>query len=239
MRSAHAMSWAGHHPSGGHRHGPWHRHEGHGPGHRHEGEAHHELPGWLAMTGHGRGPWGPGGFGPGGPGGRGWGGRGWGGGRGSRARRGDVRLALLALLAEEPRNGYALMQAINERSGGVWRPSPGSVYPALQQLEDEGLVRVDDSAGRRALALTDEGRAHVQEREREVAAVWDAVRGEAEDPRHELRGLLGQVGGAVHQVAMAGGEAQVAEAKRLLTETRRALYRLLADDEPGGEADER
>src|SRR3954454_19201335 len=80
-----------------------------------------------------------------------------------RARRGDVRAALLVLLAEEPRNGYGLMQEIESRSGGAWRPSPGSVYPALQQLEDEGLVRATDAAGRKAFELTDEGRAYVTE----------------------------------------------------------------------------
>src|SRR5215218_4893726 len=82
--------------------------------------------------------------------------------RGPRARRGDVRAALLVLLGEEPRNGYQLMQEIEQRSDGVWRPSPGSVYPALQQLEDEGLVRVAPGEGRKAFELTDEGRAHVE-----------------------------------------------------------------------------
>ncbi len=214
MRFAHAMPPPGFEPGGGHHH--------HHPSH----------PGWMAMTrhGHGRGgpfgpPWGPGGFG----------GRGRWGGRGPRARRGDVRLALLALLAEEPRNGYALMQEIERRSEGNWRPSPGSVYPALQQLEDEGLVRSGDAGGRRAFSLTEEGRAYVEGREAELAAVWDAVRGDEADPRHELRSLLMQVGAAVHQVALAGGETQVAEAKRVLAETRRTLYRLLADD-PAGDA---
>src|SRR5215208_2879278 len=77
------------------------------------------------------------------------------GGRGPRARRGDVRQALLTLLAEEPRNGYQLMQEIERRSEGVWRPSPGSVYPALQQLEDEGLVRAEESDGSKRFVLTD------------------------------------------------------------------------------------
>src|SRR3954447_14342321 len=81
--------------------------------------------------------------------------------RGPRARRGDVRAALLALLAEEPRNGYGLMQEIERRSDGLWRPSPGSVYPALQQLEDEALVRTVDQEGRKLFELTDAGRAHV------------------------------------------------------------------------------
>ena len=84
--------------------------------------------------------------------------------RGPRARRGDVRAAALLLLAEEPRNGYQIMQEIEKRSGGVWRPSPGSVYPALAQLEDEGLIRVDEQEGRRSYTLTDIGHAYVQVR---------------------------------------------------------------------------
>src|SRR5213079_3522103 len=103
---------------------------------------------------HGRGGWGgPWGGPPFGP-------RGFGGGRRRRMRRGDVRAAVLVLLAEEPRNGYGLMQEIERRSDGVWRPSPGSVYPALQQLEDEGLVRSTESDGRRVFELTEAGRAH-------------------------------------------------------------------------------
>src|SRR5688500_8708904 len=106
--------------------------------------------------------------------------------RGPRARRGDVRAALLVLLAEEPRNGYQLMQEIEERSGGVWRPSPGSVYPALQQLEDEGLVRVEQREGGKAYALTDEGRAHVEARSDQLGAPWDAVRGDMGEGAWEL-----------------------------------------------------
>src|SRR5829696_5354997 len=97
--------------------------------------------------------------------------------RGPRARRGDVRTALLVLLAEEPRNGYQLMQEIEQRSDGVWRPSPGSVYPALQLLEDEGLVRVEGE-GRKAYTLTDAGRAHVEENAAQLGAPWEAVKGD-------------------------------------------------------------
>src|SRR3954451_219248 len=84
--------------------------------------------------------------------------------RRSRARRGDVRAAILLLLAEEPRNGYAIMQEIERRTDGVWRPSPGAVYPALSQLEDEGLVRATEHDGRRSYELTDEGRAYAEQR---------------------------------------------------------------------------
>jgi DNA-binding PadR family transcriptional regulator len=156
-------------------------------------------------------------------------------GRGPRARRGDVRAALLVLLAEEPRNGYGLMQEIESRSGGVWRPSPGSVYPALQQLEDEGLVRAVEQGGRRQYELTDEGRAHVEEHREGLAEPWAEVAGEMGSGVFELRSLAGQVTAALMQVSFAGSEAQVEEAKKVLADTRRALYRILAEDDPGDE----
>ena len=150
-----------------------------------------------------------------------------------RARRGDVRATLLVLLDEEPRNGYGLMQEIEQRSEGAWRPSPGSVYPALQQLEDEGLVRAVESAGRRVFELTDEGREYVEQHREELAEPWAAVAGEARPGIGELRSSIAQVGAAVMQVAAQGSEAQVAEARRVLDEARRALYGILAgDDEP-------
>src|SRR5919108_5756805 len=105
--------------------------------------------------------------------------------RGRRARRGDVRAALLVLLAEEPRNGYQLMQEIEQRSDGVWRPSPGSVYPALQQLEDEGLVRVA-AEGRKTYELTDEGRAYVEQNADKLGAPWDEVKGDFGEGAREL-----------------------------------------------------
>ena len=158
----------------------------------------------------------------------------FGGGRGPRARRGDVRAALLVLLAEEPRNGYGLMQEIERRSDGVWRPSPGSVYPALQQLEDEGLIRAEERDGGRVFTLTDEGRTHVAEHD--LGAPWEAVRDDMGHGIQELRGLIAQVAAAAWQVTQAGTEAQAAEAKRILTETRKSLYRLLAEDDEGDSA---
>jgi DNA-binding PadR family transcriptional regulator len=169
--------------------------------------------------GHHRGRGGP--FGPFGPG---FGGRG-----GPRARRGDVRAALLVLLAEEPRNGYGLMQEIESRSEGAWRPSPGSVYPALQQLEDEGLVRAEQRDGSRVFTLTDAGREYVESND--LGAPWEAVRDDAGTDMRDLRGLLGQVAAAAWQVGQAGTAAQAAEARRILADTRRALYRVLAEDD--------
>jgi DNA-binding PadR family transcriptional regulator len=152
--------------------------------------------------------------------------------RGPRARRGDVRAALLVLLAEEPRNGYQLMQEIEERSDGVWRPSPGSVYPALQQLEDEGLVRVEQREGGKAYALTDEGRAYVEERRDKLGAPWDAVKGDVGEGAWEMMAPMRQIGMALFQLMHSGSEQQQAEAKKVLSETRRALYRILAEDAP-------
>src|ERR687889_26340 len=113
--------------------------------------------------------------------------------RGSKARRGDVRSAILAVLAERPMNGYQIIQEIAERSGGAWKPSPGSIYPTLQQLEDEGLVTADAATGRRTFTLTDEGRAYVAEHADEVAAPWEAMSAPTESDDGGLKPILGQV----------------------------------------------
>jgi DNA-binding PadR family transcriptional regulator len=153
---------------------------------------------------------------------------GFGGGRG-RKRRGDVRLAALMLLAEEPRNGYQLMQAIEERSGGRWRPSPGSVYPALAQLEDEGLIRSNERDGQKLFELTDSGREGLAERSGE-SAPWESNDDPATEAMFDLRKLIGQVAAAAMQVGQAGDERQLARAAETLNETRRSLYRILAED---------
>jgi DNA-binding PadR family transcriptional regulator len=195
---------------------------------------------WFSMMSPGgRHGFGPGPFGPGGPGGFGFGFGGPGGphrgGRGRRARRGDIRAAALLLLAEEPRNGYGLMQEIEERSGGVWRPSPGSVYPALAQLEDEGLVRSVEHDGRKLFELTDEGRAHVDEHRERFGTPWETVAEGVPAELHELRLAAQALAVAAMQVAQTGSKAQLDEAKRILEDARRGLYRLLAGDEPTGD----
>jgi DNA-binding PadR family transcriptional regulator len=136
---------------------------------------------------------------------------------------------VLLLLDEEPRNGYQLMQEIEERSHGAWRPSPGSIYPALSQLEDEGLVRSNESAGRRAFELTDEGRAYVAEHRDALGSPWDEAGGDIPEDLAELRNLMVQLGMATMQVAQAGNEAQTAEARKVLEDARRAIYGILAD----------
>jgi DNA-binding PadR family transcriptional regulator len=161
-----------------------------------------------------------------------FGGPGWGPHRRSgRARRGDVRLALLRLLAEEPRNGYQLIQAIEERSEGLWRPSPGSVYPTLSQIEDEGLIRSVDVQGARRFELTDAGREHLESRADEPDP-WEPGPDDGDNPLAELGPLVIGIGKATFQVATVGDRAQRDQARALLAETRRALYRTLAEDAP-------
>ena len=159
-----------------------------------------------------------------------WRGMGFGPGRRSRAKRGDVRAAALLLLAEEPRNGYQLMEEIERRSGGAWRPSPGSIYPALAQLEDEGLVRAEEEAGRRAYRLTPEGEAYVAEHRDALGSPWDDAGEGVSDELVDLRTLIAHVGMATLQVGQSGDEKQIAEAKKVLSEARKALYRILADE---------
>jgi DNA-binding PadR family transcriptional regulator len=212
--------------------GEWRQHSGHGGGHgRGRGR---------------RGEWG--GFGgPGGPGGPppwmaglfGMGGRGDSG-RSPRVRRGDVRSAILDVLrtateAGEQLNGYQVIQQIGERSGGAWKPSPGSVYPTIQLLHDEGLLETDDEMGRKSLRLTALGATHVTEHADELAAVWrpfdrtDRATGEYADLKPEI----GQVMGAVWQIVTQGSEIQRQAAIDVLVETRRRLYGILADgDDP-------
>jgi DNA-binding PadR family transcriptional regulator len=150
-------------------------------------------------------------------------------GRGRKARRGDIRTAALLLLAEEPRNGYQIMQEVQERSGGVWRPSPGSVYPALAQLEDEGLIRSEEREGRKLLVLTDGGRKLLAERPDDAPAPWEQMSGDLSSGAHELGRLMREVAFAFTQVMKTGSEPQLAKAREVLAGARRDLYRILAD----------
>ncbi|GAA3259754.1 PadR family transcriptional regulator [Nonomuraea helvata] len=201
-----------------------------------EGRHHHEHrqrgrrgPGPFPFD-WGRGPWGgPGGPPWGGPGGH----RGWG--RSRKAKRGDVRAAILALLSEEPRNGYQIIQEIAERSEGGWKPSPGAVYPALQQLTDEGLVISEENEGRKTFRLTEEGRNYIEAHADEVRAPWDEMRPDIDDNTADLWHIARQSAFAMMQILQTGNDAQIREARKTLVETRRKLYQILADGEPGEE----
>ncbi|MGI8521851.1 MAG: PadR family transcriptional regulator [Nocardioides sp.] len=159
--------------------------------------------------------------------------------RGPRVRRGDVRAAILDVLATEPMNGYQIIQQIAERSGGAWRPSPGSVYPTIQQLEDEGLIESDDAAGRRTLRLSETGQAYVAEHPDELAEVWapfdrgSARRAEGGGTDYaSLKPEIGQVMNAVWQIITTGSDQQRRDAIGVLIETRRQLYNILAEGDP-------
>lgn len=178
---------------------------------------------WM-MFGHwsgGRAPWGapPWVGGPGGPGR-------W---RGPRARRGDVRAAILAVLAERSANGYQIIQEIADRSDGIWKPSPGSIYPTLQQLEDEGLVRAAEEGGRKVFHLTDDGRTYVAEHADEVSAPWAAMTTPDDEDEQNLKPLIGQTAAALWQIMATGSADQQGRARTVLSDTRRKLYGILAD----------
>jgi len=141
----------------------------------------------------------------------------------------------------EPMNGYQIIQQIAERSGGAWKPSPGSVYPTVQQLEDEGLVAGTEGEGRRLLTLTDEGRQYVADHPEELARTWH-VFDEPDDqpaPHSDLKPVIGQVMGAVWNVVVSGTKQQQAEAAEILADTRRRLYGLLADGDEGEDGEQR
>jgi DNA-binding PadR family transcriptional regulator len=203
-----------------------HHHGRHGGGPGGRGRHRHRGFGGGPEGGFG-GPGGFGGFGPRGGGGRG---------RGRKARRGDIRTAALLLLAEEPRNGYQIMQEVEQRSDGVWRPSPGSVYPALQQLEDEGLIRSAESDGRKLFELTDEGQSYIKERGSDKPAPWEQMSEDVPDEAHQLGRLMREVASAFMQVMHTGSKAQLGQAREVLSTARRDLYRILADGEPERES---
>ncbi|MBV9720433.1 MAG: helix-turn-helix transcriptional regulator, partial [Mycobacterium sp.] len=181
------------------------------------------------------GPFGPGfgrGFGPGGfgfglgfgPGPRG----GRRGGRGRRGRRGDVRAAILALLAERPMHGYEMIQEIAARSEDLWRPSPGSVYPTLQLLVDEGLIIGSETEGsKRLFELTEAGRAAAEKVE---TPPWDEIT-EGADPAHiNLRTATGQLFGAIAQSAHAATTDQQQRIVDIVNNARREIYTILGED---------
>ncbi|WP_022930495.1 PadR family transcriptional regulator [Patulibacter americanus] len=243
--------------SGHHRHGP-HVHAGCGPDAAPGSEDAHGPRfgrGPRAEFGPGRGPGGgergpgrgsrgPGRHGRGGPRGRGPGGPFGPGGRGgdpelpgflpggARVGRGDIRAGILVLLLEGPMHGYQLLHELHERSGGVWRPSPGSVYPTLKRLAAEGLVTSTESegrGGRRAHTLTDEGRAEA-ERVAAESTPWEDLGGTDDQDAVELRDLMVSVVDAARQVVRVAGPGQIADAKTTLVEARRRLYGILAAD---------
>ncbi|WP_343601902.1 PadR family transcriptional regulator, partial [Mycobacterium sp.] len=176
-------------------------------------------------TGFGFGP--TPGFGPGfgfGPGGRGGGrGSGW------RSRRGDIRAAILTLLAERPMHGYEMIKEIAERSQDLWRPSPGSVYPTLQLLDDEGLIGGSESqGGKRLFDLTDDGRAAA---DKIATPPWEQIAEGVDQGQVDLRAALGQLVGAVTQAAYVAAAEQQQRLVAILKKARSEIYSLLAESD--------
>jgi DNA-binding PadR family transcriptional regulator len=142
-------------------------------------------------------------------------------------RRGNVRAAILALLAERPMHGYEMIQELEARTDGLWRPSAGSIYPTLQLLEDEGLVTGEESKGKRRFSLTDAGRAEAEELERPP---WEEVTDDGEGYASSLRDSAFQLGAAVMQVARTGSEDQITRTREILDDARRRVYTMLGED---------
>ena len=192
---------------------------GHGHGHEHgwgRGEGLRAAFGQFGPPFGGGGPFGPGG------------GRGRGGPRG-RARRGDVRASILALLKDRPMHGYEMIQEIAERSGGAWKPSPGSVYPTLQLLEDEGLISSASEGGKKLFTLSEAGRT---EAAAGPEAPWeDADRGVDWDALNEIRKAGGGLIEAFRQVWATGTPEQREKAMTVVNDARKKLYLILADED--------
>ncbi|HEY4228332.1 MAG TPA: PadR family transcriptional regulator [Candidatus Limnocylindrales bacterium] len=160
------------------------------------------------------------------------------GGAGGPMRRGEVRPLILAALLKKPMHGYEVIQDLEEQSGGRWRPSAGSVYPTLQQLADEGLVTSEEVDGRRTYTLTEEGRkaaAETDTRSRWATAETDG--GPDADRQPDIRQLAVQLAAAVIQVHKMGSPKARLEATRILTDTRKQMYRLLSEDEDASTED--
>lgn len=152
----------------------------------------------------------------------------WAGGR-RRMRRGHVRYALLVALADGPAHGYELMGKLEEKSGGMWHPSPGSIYPTLQLLEDEGLVTSQDRDGKRVYEITDAGREQAKTHAEHGGAPWEGSE-EGAARFVSLRDAAFGLMGAAMQVAQAGREEQIEKAEAVLRDARKGIYQILAED---------
>jgi DNA-binding PadR family transcriptional regulator len=145
-------------------------------------------------------------------------------------RRGDIRTAVLAVLAEEPGHGYDVIQRLEEKTGGAWRPSPGSVYPTLQLLEDEGLVRSAERESKRVYEITAAGRDEATRRIEDAGGTpWDLA-GRDDDRIGELRDATRQLFVAAKQVGISNDRERLARTIEILKRARKEIYTLLAED---------
>ncbi len=155
---------------------------------------------------------------------------------GPRARRGDIRRALLSALEDGPAHGYELITRLEDRSGGMWRPSPGSVYPTLQMLEDEGMVRSEEREGKRVYELTDAGRTAAAERQPAEEWVGPGAPGHHRGFRNmrlageKIGPVLAPLVMALRQLAVSGDEAQMERGQAILRRATKELNQVLAED---------
>jgi DNA-binding PadR family transcriptional regulator len=150
--------------------------------------------------------------------------------RGGRMRRGDIRTAVLAVLSEGPGHGYDVIQRLEDKTEGAWRPSPGSVYPTLQLLADEGLAESVERDGTRVYSLTDSGRAEMQHRVDEAGGTPWELESKADAGFGQLRDNVRQVHMAARQIAVSGRPELVERAVAIVRDARKQLYGLLAED---------
>lgn len=150
-------------------------------------------------------------------------------GRGRSGRRGNVRAAVLALLSERPMHGYEMIQELEGRTGGIWRPSPGSIYPTLQLLEDEGLIVSESDSGRRRFTLTEAGQ--VEATQAAQNAPWEEYADDTVSQAQDFRDATFGIMNALRQVGFNGTPQQRTRALEVLTETKRKLYAILAEAE--------
>ncbi|MBV8931992.1 MAG: PadR family transcriptional regulator [Kutzneria sp.] len=155
---------------------------------------------------------------------------------GRRQRRGNVRAAVLALLAERPMHGYEMIQELAQRTHGLWKPSPGSVYPTLQLLTDEGLITAAEQGGKRLFTLTESGNAEVANQA--SSTPWAEVAGDVDQDAMQLHTALSQLFMAVDQISQAGTEEQKTKAVKAINDAKRRIYELLAQDDEVDDVDE-
>jgi DNA-binding PadR family transcriptional regulator len=147
-----------------------------------------------------------------------------------RARRGDVRTAVLRLLAEAPMHGYQIIQELSARSEGTWTPSAGSVYPTLQQLADEGLIIAEETSGKKVFSLTDAGTEAVAALADQPAPWEDSSAGAGPSVAGGYREAATRLAQVMWQIGTTGSEEQVSKATEIITEARKKLYAMLAED---------
>ena len=147
----------------------------------------------------------------------------------SRTRRGDIKFILLELLAERPQNGYELMNELETRRGGFRRPSPGSVYPTLQMLEEGGYLTSEEVEGKRVYTITESGKQFLSDRKPQSDSRNNTFVESKPSELIELRRTLTELNDAVTQVARSSNVDLANRVCDLLVQVKRNIYKLLAE----------